>query len=78
MNPEELCEKLKKLTAVMFCSRKPPTHEGVYARVTEEGLYTFGTRKPLTRNTVTRAVAIWIILQKLPELEEETFIRTKK
>ncbi|MFA5934981.1 MAG: hypothetical protein WC827_03800 [Candidatus Paceibacterota bacterium] len=73
MNPEELCEKLKKLIKIM-CSQT--SKEGVFARVTEEGLYTFGTRKPLTRNTVTKAVAIWIILQKLPT--EETFTRTKK
>lgn len=77
MNPEEICTKLKKLTAVMFCSGKPPKYEGVFARVTEEGLYTFGTRKPLTRNTVTKAIAIWIILQKLPE-QEEISTRTKK
>lgn len=67
MNDEEILAKLRKLTQVMFCSRKPPSYEGTFARVTEDGLYTFGTRKPLTRNTVTKAIAIWIILQKLPE-----------
>jgi hypothetical protein len=70
MNPEEICERLKNLTRAMYCHRNPPTHTGVFARVTDEGLYTFGTRKPLTRNTVTKAFAIWIIMQKLPNDKE--------
>jgi hypothetical protein len=72
---EKLCEKLKTYVSLFYCSRKPPTHEGVYARETEDGLFTFGTKKPFTRNTVTKAFAIWIVLQKI---ETEPEIRRTK
>lgn len=63
MNPEELCEKLKKYVSLFYGNK------AVYARVMEDGMYTFGTRKPFTRNIVTKPVAIWIAIQKI-ELEE--------
>jgi len=69
MNPEELCKHLKEWVSLLYCSAKPPTHAGVYARMTDEGLFTFGTRKPFTRNTVTKRFAIWIVIQKI-EIDE--------
>lgn len=70
MNDEFICEKLKKIIhAVYGLGTKEPNYHGSYARVTEDGLYTFGTRSPLTRNTITKRVAIFLILNKLPNEE---------
>lgn len=67
MNDKFICEKLKKITEATYATNsKEPNYHGVFARVTEEGMYTFGTRNPLTRNTITKRIAIFLILNKLP------------
>lgn len=67
MNAEYICSKLKKIIEATYNIGKSIQYHGVYARETEDGLYTFGTRRPLTRNTVTKRIAIFLILNKLPD-----------
>lgn len=68
MDDKFICDKLKKITEATYATNgKEPRYQGTFARVTEEGLYTFGTRNPLTRNTVTKRIAIFLILNKLPK-----------
>jgi len=74
MNADYICPRLRKIIEVMYlyptnnAKRETKQYEGSYARETENGMYTFGTRKPLTRNTVTKAIAIFLITTKIPEL----------
>lgn len=69
MNSDYICPKLKKIIEACYAVGKAPYYQGTYARETEDGLYTFGTRKPLTRNTVTKRIAIFLITTKIPENE---------
>jgi len=69
MNAEYICHKLKKIVESCYAVGKAPYYQGTYAREIEDGLFTFGTRKPLTRNTVTKRIAIFLITNKLPKDE---------
>lgn len=69
MDAEYICSKLRKIVEACYNTTKGISYSGTYARKTEDGLFTFGTRKPLTRNTVTKRIALFLILNKLPEDE---------
>lgn len=60
MDSEYICQRLKRLVMVMNKKQE----NGVFARIDADGMYIFGTRKPLVRNTVCRAVAIYLICGK--------------
>lgn len=62
MDDQYICRHLRRLTRVMETGRAT----GFYAKVIEPGeRYEFGTREPLKRNKVTKAVAIYLITNKI-------------
>ena len=62
MDDQYICRHLRRLIRVMEMGRAT----GFYAKVITPGeRYEFGTQEPLKRNKVTRAVAIYLICNKI-------------
>jgi hypothetical protein len=71
VNSEYICSRLKKIIIATYAiDDKREYFKGAFARETEDGLFTFGTKHPLTRNTVTKRIALFLITNKIPEDEK--------